>query len=264
MFDRWIAWCSATCLNIWWTQATVLRQLLPWLKEDGQLLTCIPNVQHWSVIANLLNGQWPQEDQGLFDRTHLRWFTKAEHRQLMENLGLRDTRHHTENLCSRSSQSICFSIETSTQNNEHQCPNGAGRRSSIAICSSRRKNKTKISPQISGLMLKPQAGMNDVRMIQPLRSISSTPALQVQLSSESLNIDANKFEAAKIMIWQRQLLTYDDSLEKIRSVIKSGYVLISEFDDDPDHWPLIKENKHLNFTGVHAVQVSTPTSLSKN
>ena len=47
--------------------AAVLRKLLPWLKEDGQLLICIPNVQHWSVLANLLSGQWPQEDQGLFD-----------------------------------------------------------------------------------------------------------------------------------------------------------------------------------------------------
>ena len=65
------------------------------------------------------------------------------------------------------------------------------------------------------------------------------------------------------MIWQRQLLTYSDSLEKIRSVIKSGFVLISEFDDDPDHWPLIKANKHLNFTGVHAVQLSTPILTQK-
>ena len=32
--------------------AAVLRQLLPWLKEDGQLLACIPNVQHWR-LANL-------------------------------------------------------------------------------------------------------------------------------------------------------------------------------------------------------------------
>ena len=28
------------------------------------------------MFVNLLNGQWPQVDSGLFDRTHLRWFTK--------------------------------------------------------------------------------------------------------------------------------------------------------------------------------------------
>ena len=35
------------------------------------------------------------------------------------------------------------------------------------------------------------------------------------------------------------------------------FVLVSEFDDDPDHWPAIKENKNLNFTAMHAVQTST-------
>ena len=40
-------------------------------------------------------------------------------------------------------------------------------------------------------------------------------------------------------------------------MIKAGYILI-EFDDDPNHWPEIAKNKHLNFTGTHAVQVSTP------
>ena len=59
------------------------------------------------------------------------------------------------------------------------------------------------------------------------------------------------------MIWQRQLLTYEHSLERIKKVLKAGYILISEFDDDPNHWPAIAQNKHLNFTATHAVQVST-------
>ena len=28
------------------------------------------------MLAQLLQGRWPLEDQGLFDRTHLRWFTR--------------------------------------------------------------------------------------------------------------------------------------------------------------------------------------------
>ena len=30
--------------------------------------------------------------------------------------------------------------------------------------------------------------------------------------------------------------------------------MISEFDDDPDHWPEIQENDYLAFKGVHAVR----------
>ena len=54
----------------------VIRRLLPLIKRSGILLACIPNVQHWSVIVNLLSGRWPQEKSGIFDRTHIRWFTK--------------------------------------------------------------------------------------------------------------------------------------------------------------------------------------------
>ena len=54
-----------------------LSRHLELLSEEGLVVACIPNAQHWSVLANLLQGQWPLEDQGLFDRTHLRWFTKA-------------------------------------------------------------------------------------------------------------------------------------------------------------------------------------------
>ena len=37
------------------TEATsVLRKLLPYLKPDGQVVACIPNVQHFSVIQQLL------------------------------------------------------------------------------------------------------------------------------------------------------------------------------------------------------------------
>ena len=65
------------------------------------------------------------------------------------------------------------------------------------------------------------------------------------------------------MIWQRQLLTYENSLDQLRMAIRAGFVLVSEFDDDPDLWPAIQKNKNLNFTAVHAVQTSTDILAKK-
>ena len=67
---------------------TVLQRHLDLLSESGLVLACIPNVQHWSVIANLLAGDWPLADQGLFDRTHLRWFTRTSILEWFSTLGL--------------------------------------------------------------------------------------------------------------------------------------------------------------------------------
>lgn len=60
------------------------RRLMP----GGTAIVCIPNVQHWSVFANLVLGSWPQQDSGLFDRTHIRWFTLENMVNLVEASGL--------------------------------------------------------------------------------------------------------------------------------------------------------------------------------
>jgi SAM-dependent methyltransferase len=69
--------------------AAVLRQAVQRLKPGGHLVACMPNVQHWSVFVQLLRGQWPQKDTGLFDRTHIRWFTRDDMVGLLKGCGLR-------------------------------------------------------------------------------------------------------------------------------------------------------------------------------
>lgn len=66
-----------------WVLGDVLEHLRdPWavLQEiralGGQVVASIPNIQHWSVVGNLACGSFEYVDEGLLDRTHLRWFTK--------------------------------------------------------------------------------------------------------------------------------------------------------------------------------------------
>lgn len=66
-----------------------LRNAVKYLKPGGKALLCIPNVQHWSVFANLVLGTWPRDDSGLFDRTHIRWFTLDDMVLLAEAAGLK-------------------------------------------------------------------------------------------------------------------------------------------------------------------------------
>lgn len=65
-----------------------LREAIQHLKADGCVIACIPNVQHWSVFVQLVKGTWPREDQGLFDRTHIRWFTLDDMVHLFQTVGL--------------------------------------------------------------------------------------------------------------------------------------------------------------------------------
>ncbi len=66
----------------------VLREAVLRLRPGGSALVCMPNVQHWSVIAQLILGHWPRQEAGLFDRTHIRWFTLRDMLALLQGAGL--------------------------------------------------------------------------------------------------------------------------------------------------------------------------------
>ena len=58
------------------------------LKPGGELCACIPNVQHWSLIKELLKGNWTYRDSGLLDNTHLRFFTRKSILSMVKSLNL--------------------------------------------------------------------------------------------------------------------------------------------------------------------------------
>lgn len=55
--------------------AAALARHLRLLRPGGIVCASIPNIQHWSAILSLVAGRWDYRDEGLFDRTHLRFFT---------------------------------------------------------------------------------------------------------------------------------------------------------------------------------------------
>ena len=54
---------------------SVLSKLRNRMTAGGLCVACIPNVSHWSVLLQQLHGRWDYTDEGLLDRTHLRFFT---------------------------------------------------------------------------------------------------------------------------------------------------------------------------------------------
>jgi methionine biosynthesis protein MetW len=59
------------------------------LEPGGVAVISLPNVRHWETFWALgRRGVWPRRDTGIFDRAHLRWFTLADARELVEGAGL--------------------------------------------------------------------------------------------------------------------------------------------------------------------------------
>lgn len=68
----------------------MMRRLHPLLRPGGVLVANIPNVRHIKVVWDLaVRGRWRYADDGILDRTHLRFFTRDGARALVECSGLR-------------------------------------------------------------------------------------------------------------------------------------------------------------------------------
>ena len=52
----------------------LLREAWAVLEPDGRLVASLPNSGHLYFRLNVLFGRFPQDDNGLFDRTHMRFF----------------------------------------------------------------------------------------------------------------------------------------------------------------------------------------------
>jgi SAM-dependent methyltransferase len=69
--------------------AAVVKKLSRFVRSGGLLLASSPNIAQWRVIKELAFGRFDLADSGVFDRTHLRWFTPATFGALFESAGFR-------------------------------------------------------------------------------------------------------------------------------------------------------------------------------
>lgn len=65
----------------------VLKKIHASLPVGGVVVACIPNAQHWSIQARLSIGDFRYENEGLLDKTHLRWFTRQTIIELFQGAG---------------------------------------------------------------------------------------------------------------------------------------------------------------------------------
>jgi 2-polyprenyl-3-methyl-5-hydroxy-6-metoxy-1,4-benzoquinol methylase len=67
---------------------SMLRTLRTKLAKGGTLISSVPNVRHfWNVYDLVVRGRWDYSDEGILDRTHLRFYTFATMREMFERCG---------------------------------------------------------------------------------------------------------------------------------------------------------------------------------
>lgn len=71
----------------------VIQKLHQYLAPGGAIVASLPNVRHYTVLFPLLfQDKWEYQDNGILDKTHLKFFVKETAINLMESSGLSVTK----------------------------------------------------------------------------------------------------------------------------------------------------------------------------
>ena len=73
---------------------SILRAMHDVIVPGGRVIVSIPNVGVWFARLEILRGRFPYADSGIFDRTHLRFFTRATLRDLVRDAGFEVVAEH--------------------------------------------------------------------------------------------------------------------------------------------------------------------------
>jgi SAM-dependent methyltransferase len=227
------------------------------LSENGTILICIPNVEHWSFAARLLRGDWDYEDTGLFDRTHLRWFSLESMKRGLEALGLVPCDVHPRLFEPERAQAFAAALTPSLRVMGIDAQGYANRSAPLQYVW-RVRRRTPARMTVAATMLAPIGGVSHTRVIYPLQALATDPAVQTVILSESDALPALAPETPRILVLHRPVLSGAQGIEHLARLFAAGWLVVTEFDDHPDFFAAMQGDGQLSFTGVHAVQTTTP------
>lgn len=68
---------------------TLVKRVAEKMKPGAVVLASSPNVAQIAILRGIIADRWELTEEGVMDRTHLRWFTQGSYRQMFEDAGIK-------------------------------------------------------------------------------------------------------------------------------------------------------------------------------
>jgi len=228
-----------------------------YLSPNGTVLICMPNVEHWTFAARLLSGTFDYDEQGLFDKTHLRWFTPRTMGNALAAAGLAPTDVSPRPASMETAEKFATAMAPGLQAIGVDPQEYLNRSGPIQFIWRARKTYPG-NIELAATMLAPQGGVSDVRVVEPIRALGTDSVMLAKICAEDA-IAPMLADRPRIAVLHRPLMSGGAGAARIRRLLDKGYLVISEFDDHPSFMEErgVNVDELLTFRGVHAVQTST-------
>jgi SAM-dependent methyltransferase len=228
------------------------------LNDDGTMLICLPNPDYWRHQERSLHGGGNREEPGL--RSLPRRLSIEAMAEYLGSVGLQlgavypieaDAVEAAAFASAMTPALLALGID----------PQAYSVRSSPAYfvwCV--RKTPLQLLT-VAASMLEPVGGVSHVRIMEPLQAMATDPSVFTYLSpgGDRDRIDAH---SPRIFVLHRPALTGEAGLGTIRALLRDDWLIVTEFDDHPDFFEIMRGEGQFSFAGVHAVQTSTDALAS--
>ncbi len=236
---------------------SVLRHHIAALSDEGTILICVPNLEHWSFADRLLRGTWDYEPSGLLDDTHLRWFSLETMRKGLLSLGLTLCDVHPRVFDAAAAEAFTTRIAPALTALGVDPQAYVQRATPLQFVWRVRKYPHELLT-VAANMLPPVGGVSHVRVVYPLQALNSDPTVVTRIVTNREVVQGSG-DAPRIFVLHRPGLSGEQGAAVIRGLLSDGWLIVTEFDDHPDHFGMLHAEDQFAFRGVHAVQTSTPT-----
>jgi glycosyltransferase involved in cell wall biosynthesis len=241
----------------------LLRRQAAWLRPGGLVLACIPNVQHWTVLVELLRGRWRYQDEGLLDRTNLRFFTRAEILDLFAGAGLlvedvqpwlQPGEEHAAfaRLLGPVAQSLGVDPARFAEQTAVLQYVVRGRRADPSAHAAVPARRLLVQTAVGEAIVCAR-----VRVHEPDEFLGTIPGVRTFASTDYIPFLDSPPGEEKVLIWQRCFYRYPQELAFHRELLRRDYLIVGEWDDDPRNWPSSRANNFYSLRSCHCLQAST-------
>lgn len=233
---------------------TVLAQLRLRVTVGGACILCIPNVAHWSIVCQQLQGRWDYADAGPLARTHLRFFTRDTAADMVNAAGWTalDATPRVFMLDETDTAVAPFlSIAGTLGANEDEL------RSNLSTFQWIIRAVNGPVPEklhLAALGIGHAGGVSEARVGYPLQALATQLATAVEWGQGTITLPSGWTRGIFVLHRLHSLTEVKDFIE---TLISQGSIIVLDFDDDPRYWPEFKESDFHLFRYVHAVTVST-------
>jgi SAM-dependent methyltransferase len=237
---------------------TLLQRQATWLRPGGMVLACIPNVQHWTLLAQLLQGRWQYQDEGLLDRTHLRFFTLDSILQLFASAGLQVLDLQPRTMAGPQFENFQRLLRPVVEALGIDPGRFAVQTGALQyVVRARRAGEPPPRSLVLHTVIWENIACARVRVKEPERFLNTIPGVRASSTFREISLPPPAAGEESVLVYQRCVLRCPEDFPPHRELIRRGYLLVAEMDDDPGRFPQSVEHRFFTYRGCHAVQTTT-------